>query len=134
MTRPPTSPKSPEQPRLSKRMGELGLCSRREADRWITSGWVKVDGEVVDTLGARVSPKARIEIDRAGPSYTIDTIRALRREEPSVEWFYITGGDALGQILRGEWRDTERLLGVAAPHWRHALRETLGALANGAAQ
>src|SRR4029077_10757607 len=65
MTRPPTTPKSPEHPRLSKRMGELGLCSRREADRWITSGWVKVDGEVVDTLGARVSPEARIEIDPA---------------------------------------------------------------------
>ena len=53
---------------------------------------------------------SRIEIDRPGPSYTIDTIRALRREDPDAEWFYITGGDALGQILRGEWRDTERLL------------------------
>jgi 23S rRNA pseudouridine2604 synthase len=54
-----------EHPRLSKRMGELGLCSRREADRWITQGWVKVDGVVVDTLGVRVSPDARIEIDPA---------------------------------------------------------------------
>ncbi|MDE2138244.1 MAG: rRNA pseudouridine synthase [Gammaproteobacteria bacterium] len=65
MTRPLPPPNSAQYPRLSKRMGELGLCSRREADRWITSGWVKVDGEVVDTLGARVSPEARIEIDRA---------------------------------------------------------------------
>jgi 23S rRNA pseudouridine2604 synthase len=46
-------------------MGELGLCSRREADRWITNGWVKVDGQVIDTLGVRVSRDARIEIDRA---------------------------------------------------------------------
>jgi len=46
-------------------MGELGLCSRREADRWIVNGWVKVDGKVIDTLGVRVSPQARIEIDRA---------------------------------------------------------------------
>ncbi len=53
---------------------------------------------------------SRIEIDREGPSYTIDTIRALRREQPGDELFYITGADALGQILRGEWRDTERLL------------------------
>ena len=30
--------------RLSKRMSELGLCSRREADEWIAKGWVKVDG------------------------------------------------------------------------------------------
>jgi len=65
MTRDPTSKKKPEHPRLSKRMGELGLCSRREADRWITSGWVKVDGEVVDILGVRVSHNACIEIDPA---------------------------------------------------------------------
>ena len=52
-------------PRLSKRMGELGLCSRREAEEWIVNGWVKVDGQVVDTLGTRVSPQARIEVDRA---------------------------------------------------------------------
>ena len=62
MTRSRALPQTQEHPRLSKRMSELGLCSRREADRWITSGWVKVDGEVVDTLGARVSPDARIEI------------------------------------------------------------------------
>ena len=50
-------------PRLSKRMGELGLCSRREAEQWITAGWVKVDGRVVDVLGTRVSREARIEVD-----------------------------------------------------------------------
>jgi 23S rRNA pseudouridine2604 synthase len=54
-----------EHPRLSKRMSELGLCSRREADEWIENGWVKVDGVVVATLGARVPPEARIEIDSA---------------------------------------------------------------------
>ncbi len=52
-------------PRLSKRMGELGLCSRREADQWIENGWVKVDGQTVTTLGVRVSPQARIEVDPA---------------------------------------------------------------------
>ena len=51
-------------PRLSKRMGELGLCSRREADQWIANGWVKVDGQVA-SLGTRVSPEARIEVDPA---------------------------------------------------------------------
>ena len=54
-----------ENPRLSKRMGELGLCSRREAEQWIVNGWVKVDGQVIDTLGVRVSRDARIEVDRA---------------------------------------------------------------------
>jgi len=51
-------------PRLSKRMSELGLCSRREADQWIEKGWVKVDGETVNTLGVRVSREARIEVVR----------------------------------------------------------------------
>jgi 23S rRNA pseudouridine2604 synthase len=50
-------------PRLSKRMSELGLASRREADEWIAAGWVRVDGQIVDTLGARVRPEQTIEID-----------------------------------------------------------------------
>ncbi len=52
-------------PRLSKRMGELGLCSRREAETWIVNGWVKVDGKVIDTLGVRVPRSAHIEIHPA---------------------------------------------------------------------
>jgi 23S rRNA pseudouridine2604 synthase len=50
--------------RLSKRMSELGLCSRREADEWIERGWVKVDGVVVSQLGSKVLPHQRISIER----------------------------------------------------------------------
>lgn len=50
--------------RLSKRMAELGLCSRREADEYIARGWVRVDGVVVDVLGSKVAPDARITLDR----------------------------------------------------------------------
>ena len=50
--------------RLSKRMSELGLCSRREADEWIENGWVRVDGERIDTLGSRVRPDQQIEVTR----------------------------------------------------------------------
>ena len=49
--------------RLSKRMTELGLCSRREADEFIEQGLVKVDGVVVDVLGSRVRPEQRIELE-----------------------------------------------------------------------
>ncbi len=55
---------SAEGERLSKRMSELGLASRREADEWIAAGWVKVDGHLA-TLGERVGPDARIEVDPA---------------------------------------------------------------------
>lgn len=49
--------------RLSKRMSELGLASRREADEWIEKGWVRVDGDIVKELGSRVLPEQRITID-----------------------------------------------------------------------
>jgi len=50
--------------RLSKRMSELGLCSRREADEWIARGWVRVDGTVVSELGSKVLPHQRITVER----------------------------------------------------------------------
>jgi len=82
MPPPPASPENPaganpDWPRLSKRMGELGLCSRREAERWITSGWVKVNGLLVDTLGVRVSPDAHIEIDPAAREHQSGQVTIL---------------------------------------------------------
>ena len=52
--------------RLSKRMTELGLCSRREADEYIEKGWVRVDGRVISELGSRVHPGQVVELDRRG--------------------------------------------------------------------
>jgi len=53
-----------EQLRLSKRMSELGLCSRREADEWISKGWVRVDGKVISELGTKIFPDQKITIER----------------------------------------------------------------------
>ena len=50
--------------RLSKRMSELGLCSRREADEWIARGWVRVDGKVVSELGTKIYPSQRVSVER----------------------------------------------------------------------
>ncbi len=58
-------------------MGELGLCSRREADEWIENGWVRVDGKVVTTLGVRVSPEARIEVDTAATRHQREQVTIL---------------------------------------------------------
>ncbi len=49
--------------RISKRMAELGLCSRREADSFIEKGWVKVDG-VLAVLGQKVLPEQKIELSQ----------------------------------------------------------------------
>ena len=50
--------------RLSKRMSELGLCSRREAAEWIEKGWVRVDGVVVSVLGSKVLPHQKVTVER----------------------------------------------------------------------
>ena len=55
-----------EKVRLSKRLSELGLCSRREGDRLISKGMVLVDNQVVSTLGEKVYRHQRIELLDAG--------------------------------------------------------------------
>lgn len=77
VSKPRPEPSQPDEPRLSKRMSELGLCSRREADEWIENGWVRVDGKVVNQLGARVSREARIEIDAAASRHQSEQVTIL---------------------------------------------------------
>lgn len=75
---PPSSTRqSAELPRLSKRMSELGLCSRREADEWISNGWVKVNGKVVNELGVRVDPQADIQVDREAKLHQSEQVTIL---------------------------------------------------------
>ena len=54
---------------------------------------------------------SRVDIDRGGPTYTIDTLRDLKADRPEAEFFFITGADALAQIL--SWRDHDELWGLA---------------------
>ncbi|WP_281177615.1 nicotinate-nucleotide adenylyltransferase [Kribbia dieselivorans] len=54
---------------------------------------------------------SRVDIDRDGPTYTIDTLRDLHRERPGAELFFITGADALAAIL--SWKDVEETFELA---------------------
>jgi nicotinate-nucleotide adenylyltransferase len=54
---------------------------------------------------------SRVDIDRAGPTYTIDTLRELRVLHPDAELYFITGADAIAQIL--SWRDVDQIWGLA---------------------
>jgi len=54
---------------------------------------------------------SRVDIDRNGPTYTIDTIADVAAQHPGAELFFITGADVLEQILT--WKDTERALTMA---------------------
>jgi nicotinate-nucleotide adenylyltransferase len=54
---------------------------------------------------------SRVDIDRPGPTYTIDTLRDLSAQQPGAELFFITGADALEQIL--SWKDADELFRLA---------------------
>ena len=54
---------------------------------------------------------SRVDIDRGGITYTIDTLRDLRKQHPDADLFFITGADAVAQIV--EWKDVEELWELA---------------------
>jgi len=54
---------------------------------------------------------SRVDIDRPGPTYTLDTLTDLRRQRPDAELFFITGADALAQIL--SWRGVDQMWPLA---------------------
>ena len=54
---------------------------------------------------------SRVDLDREGPTYTIDTLRDLKAERPGAELYFITGADAIAQIL--SWRDHAELWDLA---------------------
>jgi nicotinate-nucleotide adenylyltransferase len=54
---------------------------------------------------------SRVDIDREGPTYTVDTIRDIAAQRPGADLYFITGADALAQIL--SWKQAEDALGLA---------------------
>jgi nicotinate-nucleotide adenylyltransferase len=85
--------------------------------------WQKTDREVspaedrylMTVIATASNPRfsvSRVDIDRSGPTYTVDTLRDLRAER-GADWdlFFITGADALEQIL--SWRDPDELFDLA---------------------
>jgi nicotinate-nucleotide adenylyltransferase len=54
---------------------------------------------------------SRVDLDRDGPTYTIDTLRDLSRAMPDADLYFITGADALSDIFT--WRDADELFDLA---------------------
>ncbi|PTW91562.1 nicotinate-nucleotide adenylyltransferase [Microbacteriaceae bacterium MWH-Ta3] len=50
---------------------------------------------------------SRVDIDRTGPTYTVDTLRDVRAAHPDADLFFISGADAITQIM--EWKDVDQL-------------------------
>lgn len=84
--------------------------------------WQKSDRQVspaedrylMTVIATAANPRfnvSRVDIDRAGPTYTIDTLRDLRATMPDADLFFITGADALAEIFT--WRDAAELFELA---------------------
>jgi nicotinate-nucleotide adenylyltransferase len=85
--------------------------------------WQKSDREVspaehrylMTVIATASNPRftaSRIDIDRPGPTYTVDTLRDLRGQRgPEVDLYFITGADALDQIL--SWHDVDEMFTLA---------------------
>lgn len=54
---------------------------------------------------------SRVDVDRGGPTYTVDTLRDLRKVYPDAELFFITGADAVAQI--SAWKDVDQVWDLA---------------------
>jgi nicotinate-nucleotide adenylyltransferase len=54
---------------------------------------------------------SRVDIDRDKPTYTVDTLTDLKATYPDAELFFITGSDAIAQILA--WKEVQRLWDLA---------------------
>jgi 23S rRNA pseudouridine2605 synthase len=80
--------------RIAKRLARAGLCSRRDAERWIAQGRVKVDGAVLTTPAFVVSARSRIEVDNK-PLPEADRPRLWRYHKPPGE--LVTARDPQGR-------------------------------------
>ncbi len=54
---------------------------------------------------------SRVDIDRLGVTYTIDTLKDIQKSRPDAQLFFITGADAIAQILA--WKDVEQFWSLA---------------------
>jgi len=98
---------------------------KEEAGQKVTASEHRYLMTVVATASNPRFTVSRVDIDRAGPTYTIDTLQDLRAQRPDDEFFFITGADALEQIM--SWKGVEELtklahfVGVTRPG--HELRD-----------
>ena len=84
------------------RREEKDVASRAE-DRYLMT--------VIATASNPRFSVSRVDIDRPGVTYTIDTLRELHAARPDAELFFITGADALARIM--SWRDVDELFSLA---------------------
>ena len=83
----------------------------QKSDRDVSAAEDRYLMTVVATASNPRFSVSRADIDRGGPTYTVDTLRDLARAHSKADLYFITGGDALAQIL--SWRNAEELFQLA---------------------
>ncbi|QWS32270.1 nicotinate-nucleotide adenylyltransferase [Curtobacterium aetherium] len=66
---------------------------------------------VIATASNPMFTVSRVDIDRPGPTYTVDTLRDLREQRPDAQLVFISGADAVQQIV--DWKDHDGLWDLA---------------------
>ena len=98
--------------RLNKRMAELGLCSRREADSWIEQGWVMVNGQVAE-MGMQVGSTDRITVEREAQAQQDQQVTVLMHKPMGYVSGQAEDGHEPAMVLfqaRNQWTgDTTRI-------------------------
>lgn len=84
--------------RLAKRVAELRACSRREAEQYITGGWVRVDGMVVEEPQFRVTDQ-RVEIDPHADLAQTEPVTLLLHKPAGYQALPGDGAPAASQLL-----------------------------------
>ncbi len=82
-----------------------------KAGRRVTSAEHRYLMTVIATASNPRFDVSRVDIDRGGTTYTIDTLTDLSQQESDADLYFITGADALEQIAR--WKDADRLFEMA---------------------
>ena len=82
-----------------------------KADQQVTVAEHRYLMAVIATASNPQFSVSRVDIDRPGVTFTIDTLRELSALYPGAELFFITGADALSQIL--QWKDSDELWELA---------------------
>jgi nicotinate-nucleotide adenylyltransferase len=83
----------------------------QKADRVVSPAEDRYLMTVIATASNPRFTVSRVDIDREGPTYTIDTLRDLREQLPDAELYFITGADALTDIFT--WRNVDELFELA---------------------
>ena len=83
----------------------------QKADRLVTPAEDRYLMTVIATASNPRFSVSRVDIDRGGPTYTIDTLQDLHAQFPDAELFFITGADAMASIV--SWRDWEEMFALA---------------------